>query len=684
MTTVNHDMTTAPCSQDGFTCSGNANWIHDASLGRLDDDCWRSGNIGGSENSTLDYDATFESTSNNVSFYYATDCEFTFDQLEYREDGNLIFTDSGADLEYYGALEYTEYSNSLSGASHNLEWKYTKDGFDSVGEDAVFIDDVVTKIEDESSSSQSTEVQSSGSSSSSSLSTASSLSTEVQSSQSSLSSSSQSTEIRSSFSSESSSSQTSRSSSSSSQSSSSDSPSSKSSASSSSRSSSSDSSSTSESTSSTATSLSTSSQSPASDSSASTSSASSESQSPVSASSLSSESDSSQTGTSASSESDSTDSASSVSSVSASTQSVSSVSSSSASTETSTSESTASRSSASSSSASSDSQDGIDDQEPAADECAVKRFNNDILAIENVYTVVQEVLDNALRSENMAHAAGFESISAWNDVDNPHIFHGSIPQRLMSVGNMPLVMVSCIASDWPLEAVAPKGGRVTTQWEITLLWPAHVQCIDEPTKGPDIQSLSFMAALFRQVRATTDTYTAQGTDTTSVPEFVGDHYQTSATMEFIHTYDRYSYTIQSLSIFSDNPINPLNSKLEAIQVVWDGNGSSIVSGDSSAQTMASYFSGRIMGWKILSDDSGSITVDVQKSNGSIPNDANSIVGSNKPTLSGGVFSKSADPETLKNQWSDVNIRPNDILRFEINSVSGITSEVKLLLVVRKL
>ncbi len=79
--------------------------------------------------------------------------------------------------------------------------------------------------------------------------------------------------------------------------------------------------------------------------------------------------------------------------------------------------------------------------------------------------------------------------------------------------------------------------------------------------------------------------------------------------------------------------------------------------------------GKIIGWYLNGDLSGSVVIDIWKAVG-IPSNANSITGTEKPTLTAQQQNSNLSLST----W-DTTLRPGDTLGFEIESVTDITKAV---------
>jgi len=85
----------------------------------------------------------------------------------------------------------------------------------------------------------------------------------------------------------------------------------------------------------------------------------------------------------------------------------------------------------------------------------------------------------------------------------------------------------------------------------------------------------------------------------------------------------------------------------------------------------------IIGWYITGDPAGSIVIDVWKKAGAIPANADSITGSELPTLSGGATANDANLTT----WTTA-IAAGDIIGFNVDSCTS-CQKVTLVLATRK-
>jgi hypothetical protein len=131
----------------------------------------------------------------------------------------------------------------------------------------------------------------------------------------------------------------------------------------------------------------------------------------------------------------------------------------------------------------------------------------------------------------------------------------------------------------------------------------------------------------------------------------------------------------SLVDFTSNPrvfIGPLAelfAATRAINVVFDGSSSGGITTGIKGDLPVPY-NCRITGVTMLADQSGSIVVDILKSNYAGFPPTTSIIGGGgtKPTIS----SNDQSQDTSMTGWTTVEIDAGDILRFEVVSVTAIT------------
>ena len=89
--------------------------------------------INDNQNAGLQYDDEFD--AGEISFQYKIDSEEGFDFFTFAIDDVILLTASGQ-------IPWTEFSTSVAAGSHKLTWEYSKNESNSVGADAVWIDDI--------------------------------------------------------------------------------------------------------------------------------------------------------------------------------------------------------------------------------------------------------------------------------------------------------------------------------------------------------------------------------------------------------------------------------------------------------------------------------------------------------------------------------------------------------------
>lgn len=110
-----------------------------------------------------------------------------------------------------------------------------------------------------------------------------------------------------------------------------------------------------------------------------------------------------------------------------------------------------------------------------------------------------------------------------------------------------------------------------------------------------------------------------------------------------------------------------------VGMTFDGGGSPPTAG--SVGYLVCGFTGVIDQWAIVADASGSAVVDVWKAAGSIPTNANTIAGTEKPTLS----SQQLNNDTSLSTWTTP-VTTGDVFAFELESVATctrVTCEVRI-------
>jgi len=106
--------------------------------------------------------------------------------------------------------------------------------------------------------------------------------------------------------------------------------------------------------------------------------------------------------------------------------------------------------------------------------------------------------------------------------------------------------------------------------------------------------------------------------------------------------------------------------VKTVGVTFDGGGSTPTLG--TVGYIVAPFSGTITRWDVVSDQSGSVVVDVWKAAGSIPTDANRIAGTEKPALTAAQLAN----DTSLTTWSTLAVAAGDVFGFELESVTTCT------------
>jgi len=124
----------------------------------------------------------------------------------------------------------------------------------------------------------------------------------------------------------------------------------------------------------------------------------------------------------------------------------------------------------------------------------------------------------------------------------------------------------------------------------------------------------------------------------------------------------------STSILTATTISAVTySNIKAsISATFDGQGGVLSTGSTSYITMT--HSGNFKGWYILSPISGNLIIDVWKAAGAIPTVANSIAGTEKPTLT----SQTVNSDTNLTTWTTTSFAQGDIVALQISSASTVT------------
>ena len=110
---------------------------------------------------------------------------------------------------------------------------------------------------------------------------------------------------------------------------------------------------------------------------------------------------------------------------------------------------------------------------------------------------------------------------------------------------------------------------------------------------------------------------------------------------------------------------PISSVTGTIGITIDGGGSTITTGVKGYIVVPN--ARTITGWYVVGAPSGSIVVDVWRANASIPTVANTITGTEKPTLSSSQYNSDLSLST----WTTALVA-NDVIVFNVDSATTIT------------
>lgn len=127
-------------------------------------------------------------------------------------------------------------------------------------------------------------------------------------------------------------------------------------------------------------------------------------------------------------------------------------------------------------------------------------------------------------------------------------------------------------------------------------------------------------------------------------------------------------TLDSLSANSISGTTYLNLPVNygSFGLTIDGGGSVITTGNKGYLVIP--YAGTITGWQVISDVNGSCVIDVWKeSSGNVPTVANTIAGTEKPTLS----SQQINSDLTLTTWTTA-VNQNDVFGFNVDSASTVT------------
>jgi hypothetical protein len=124
-----------PAKNLTFHTSGDAEWFVDMETFHSEGGSARSGGISHEQNDSL---TTLVSGPGTISFFWKVSSETSYDKLQLYVDGECVVDD------FSGDRGWEECSYWVGGAgTHSIEWRYSKDGSVSDGQDCGWVDDVV-------------------------------------------------------------------------------------------------------------------------------------------------------------------------------------------------------------------------------------------------------------------------------------------------------------------------------------------------------------------------------------------------------------------------------------------------------------------------------------------------------------------------------------------------------------
>ena len=143
--------------------------------------------------------------------------------------------------------------------------------------------------------------------------------------------------------------------------------------------------------------------------------------------------------------------------------------------------------------------------------------------------------------------------------------------------------------------------------------------------------------------------------------------QTSNTASYVITAQTASYVQQAVSSsYATTASYVANSTTTQTITFVVGGGSAVTTGAKNNTRVISPYAGTIVGWKLITDTSATVTLDIWKSTG-IPTNSNSITGTAKPSLTTAQFNTS----TTLTGWTTT-VSENDIFIMEVESNNNAT------------
>jgi len=114
----------------------DGDWIKSTTTPNSGTYCYTNKDIDDNGSSTTSLTVDIASGGSNVSFYYRASSEDGLDK-------GFFYIDGVVQLTVSGEVAWTQASYVLAEGTHVLKWEYTKDSADIVGEDSVYIDDLI-------------------------------------------------------------------------------------------------------------------------------------------------------------------------------------------------------------------------------------------------------------------------------------------------------------------------------------------------------------------------------------------------------------------------------------------------------------------------------------------------------------------------------------------------------------
>jgi len=123
-----------PAKNLTFHSSGDAEWYVDTEMFHSEGGSARSGGIGDDQNTSL---TTLVSGPGTISFWWKASSEAGYDKLQLYVDGNCVVDDFSGDCDWQECSYWIE-----GDGTHSIEWRFSKDGSVSEGQDCGWVDDV--------------------------------------------------------------------------------------------------------------------------------------------------------------------------------------------------------------------------------------------------------------------------------------------------------------------------------------------------------------------------------------------------------------------------------------------------------------------------------------------------------------------------------------------------------------